>query len=150
MGKRGRTEESEDIRAEFINDLKEYCKNNGYEFIGRLPKREEYSISKDKTFHVLSIKVSTSESGFWGENEKRFKELDEVIKNNNKTNKSAIIEMAIILLKTSKRGYLLKRSEFNDLKKSPSRGEFKINENNSFSKYEFDGLNNIFSRLEVK
>ena len=51
---------------------------------------------KRQNIHVLSIKV-THRKVVFGEKRKT-----EVIKNNNKTNKSAIIEMAIILLKTSK------------------------------------------------
>ncbi len=140
-----RTPESEQIRRGFLSKLRTSWEENGGSFIGRVQRKEVYLLVKERRLYVVFVKVSTSKKGFWGLSEEWLNYYDEIVKEKPHAGHDRII----ILLKSPRRGYILKRDEFDRLKPSLSfsNGEYKINENQLDSRFEFWNLDDLFSEF---
>ena len=148
----GRTILSDSVFSEFISSLLTYCEEGGHRFHHVDGAVQLFVIKSEKKVISLFIKVSTSKKGFWGLS----KEWQQKIASLFAKGKKEIGDWAVVLLKDSKRGYILWSDDFVRLQPGFSFGntqkynEIKINEYTLRPELEFFGLKEFFSRINLK
>lgn len=152
----GRTPESDNIHNEFVVKMKEMGKRHNYVFVAfRELEREDksfkifrnkevYMIIKGDKFYAVFVKVSAIKKSFWGLSKRLYDEFQELECPNQHW------ERFVIFLSSPSRGYLLKASEFDELKTSLRiiRGEYKIEERELDDiRFEFLGLDDLLKSM---
>lgn len=148
----GRNEESEGIRKEFLDALKELAEEKGFEFIMRpYSGAEIYLFLKKPLLYGFFVKISTSKKGFWGLPEKLHERFDRI----GREEESSLKYSIALLTGHKQRGYLLDHEAFNEvrqkLSKSQDQGQWKINEKilkDNHIEESFNVLDEIYRRLE--
>ena len=154
----GRTSESEKIRGEFVTQMQNFGKTDGFVFkhfkylepidVGfkTFKNKEIYIAVKGNQFYAVFVKVSAAiKEGFWDLSKKLFDEFQEL------QDTSPEWHCAIVFLKSASHGHLLSSNDFREIKPALRlvKGRYKFY-GNKIKKFEFLGLDDLIKGLGLQ